>query len=221
MSETGFGDFEFERRFYVETLPAVALDDPSPTLIVQNYFLSADGYAIRVRLSAQGIRLKNLGHEDISEVLREHASDFDFCAITVKGPMNAGTRYEAERELDISVGLNLLERGNNLIIKNRYSVWLDSDGWVIDVFGAHNFPLIVAEVERGGPVTDLAIPAFCVSEVTEDKRFSNEYLALTPFSQWAEEFGVQLGTTGPTFMQGMGTNTHSSPLGGPDPFPFG
>ncbi|WP_334169387.1 hypothetical protein [Timonella senegalensis] len=217
MSETGYGDFEFERRFYLEELPVVALDDPTPTLIVQNYFLSKDGYAIRVRASAQGVRLEHSGHEDIDAVLRTHAADFDFCAITVKGPMNAGTRYEAERELDISMGLNLLERGDNRIIKNRYSVWLDSDGWVIDVFGASNFPLIVAEVERGGPVTDLRIPSFCVSEVTEDRRFANESLAVVPFSQWAQDYGVELGTTGPVFMESLGTNVHGGSTGDQQP----
>ncbi len=206
MSETGYGDFEFERRFYVETLPEVVMDDPTPTLIVQNYFLAQDGYAIRVRLQAPGVRLHMTGAEDIDALLEEHAGTFDFCAITVKGPMNNGTRYEAERELDITQGLNMLQRGTNRVIKNRYSVWLGSDGWVIDVFGGSNFPLLVAEVERGGPVTDLEIPSFCVSEVTEDKRFSNESLSHAPFAHWADQYGVELGGVGPVFLDSLGTN---------------
>lgn len=207
MSETGYGDFEFERRFYLEELPAIVLEDPTPNLIVQNYFLAEDGFAIRVRAQAPGIRVVMDGTEDVDSLLERFASDFDFCAITVKGPMNSGTRYEAERELDINVGLNMIKRGRNRIVKNRYSVWLDTDGWVIDVFGGSNFPLLIAEVERGGPVTDLRIPSFCVSEVTEDRRFSNESLSRTPFSAWAEEFGVQLGTTGPVFMDSLGQNS--------------
>lgn len=207
MSETGYGDFEFERRFYLEEIPALVLEDPTPNLIVQNYFLAEDGFAIRVRAQAPGVRIVMDGTEDIDLLLEQHADAFDFCAITVKGPMNSGTRYEAERELDIHVGLNMIRRGHNRIVKNRYSVWLDTDGWVIDVFGGANFPLLIAEVERGGPVTNLSIPTFCVSEVTEDRRFSNESLSRAPFAGWAAEYGVELGNAGPVFMDSLGENT--------------
>jgi adenylate cyclase len=207
MSETGYGDFEFERRFYVEELPAVVMDDPTPTLIIQNYFLAQDGYALRIRAQAPGVRLVMDGTEDIDAILEQHTSAFDFCAMTVKGPMNSGTRYEAERELDVNVALNMLTRGSHRIIKNRYSVWLGTDGWVVDAFGGANFPLLVAEVERGSPVTDLSIPSFCVSEITEDKRFSNEALSHTPFGLWATQYGVELGAAGPTFMESLGANT--------------
>ena len=94
--------------------------------------------------------------------------------------MNEGTRYEAERELDVSVGIELVRRGGARVAKTRHSVWLGDDGWVVDTFAGGNAPLMIAEVERGGPVTDLTIPAFCVTEVTSDPRFSNDALAGTP-----------------------------------------
>lgn len=53
-NDCGFGDFEFERRFYVEHLPSVVLDDPTPTLIVQSYYLAEQGHALRVRAQATG-----------------------------------------------------------------------------------------------------------------------------------------------------------------------
>lgn len=207
MSETGYGDFEFERRFYVEQLPEVVMEDPTPNLIIQNYFQAEDGYALRVRVQAPGVRLMMNGHEDIDAILEEHADAFNFCVLTVKGPMNGGTRYEAERELDVNVGLNMVQRAEHRIIKNRYSIWLGSDGWVLDVFGGSNHPLLIAEVERSGPVTDLEIPEFCISEVTEDKRFSNETLSRNPFRDWAEEYGVELGLQGPVFLDSLGKNS--------------
>lgn len=213
MGEQGYGDFEFERRFYVRDLPAVVLKDPTPNLIVQNYYLAKDGHAIRVRAQGPGVRLEMTGQEDVKQILIDHAGEFDFCAITVKGPMIGGTRYEAEREIDLSVGLNMLRLGGDPIIKNRYALWLGTDGWVIDVFGGANRPLIVAECERSGPVTDLSIPAFCTSEVTEDKRFSNESLSHHPFAGWAQDYVDQLELTGPTFMQTLGTNTLEEPAG--------
>lgn len=207
----GFGDFEFERRFYVESLPSVVLEDPSPTLIVQSYYLAEQGFALRVRVQAPGVRLSMDGSENIPHILADHGGDVDFAAVTVKGPMNAGTRYEAERELDATVALSMITLGGQVIVKNRYGVLLGEDGWVLDVFGGRNRPLIIAECERGRPVTDLTIPAFCASEVTEDRRFSNESLARTPFSVWAEEYGAQLGRDGPVFLHGLGVNHHLPP----------
>ena len=121
----------------------------------------------------------------------------DLCAITVKGPMNEGTRYEAERELDVSVGLEMVRRGGARVAKTRHSVWLGEDGWVIDTFAGANAPLVVAEVERGGPVTDLTIPSFCVTEVTSDPRFSNDALAGRPYGSWAAQYEAELAADGP------------------------
>ena len=205
-NDCGFGDFEFERRFYVEHLPSVVLDDPTPTLIVQSYYLAEQGHALRVRAQATGVRLAVDGADHYRDIINRHRTDFDFAAVTVKGPMNAGTRYEAERELDVSIALSMIELGGQVIVKNRYGLFLGTDGWVIDVFGGANRPLIIAECERGSPVTNLEIPPFCVSEVTEDRRFSNESLATHPFSAWAEDFGAELGFSGPTFMTSLGTN---------------
>ena len=211
MSDHGYGDFEFERRFFVRTLPSVVLEDPTPTLNVQNYYLAKDGHAIRVRAQAPGVYPRMSADLDVHQVLDTYQDKFDFCVLTVKGPMNAGTRYEAERELDPSIALNLLRLGGAPIIKNRYSAWLGQDGWVIDVFGGQNQPLIVAECERSGPVTDLSIPDFCTSEVTEDLRFSNESLSHTPFAAWAGVYDAELAAKGPTFMQSLGTNTLERP----------
>jgi adenylate cyclase len=190
--DRGYADFEFERRFFVRDLPAELKD--APALIVQSYFLADDGYALRVRVQA--------------ELLRAHTSEIDFAAVTVKGPAVGGTRYEAERELDPRVGVELVRRGGAPIVKVRYAAWLGADGWSIDVFGGANHPLVVAECERSGPVTGLQIPDFCVTEITDDRRFSNESLAMEPYSAWAPSFAAELANEGPVFRQDFGPNTH-------------
>ena len=212
MSETGYGDFEFERRFFVRGLPDAVRDDPTPTLIVQSYFLAVDGYAMRLRVQADGIVLDPSADLDAVDVLDVHADRFDFCALTVKGPQVGGTRYEAEREIDVHVGIEMMRRGGARSVKNRYSAWLGDDGWVVDVFAGRNRGLVIAECERGTPVTNLSIPSFCVTEVTEDRRFANESLAHTPFPAWQHEFARELADRGPTFSSGFGTNTLASPL---------
>lgn len=211
MHDEGPGDFEFERRFVVRDVPWAVLDVPS--LIVQSYFLADEGYALRLRAQASSTvvdldRVRTV--EDELTLLEEQASAFDFCALTVKSPPISGTRYEAEREIDVSVGLELVRRGGRRIVKQRYSAWLGEDGWLVDVFAGANRPLVIAEVERRGPVTDLVIPDFCVTEVTEDPRFTNDALSVRPYGEWAEAFTAELATRGPRFMQGFGTNRSTS-----------
>ncbi|WP_426592537.1 hypothetical protein ACPPVS_12230 [Cellulomonas sp. McL0617] len=211
MSDTGYGDFEFERRFWVRDLPRELLD-ASPALIVQSYFLADEGYAIRVRVQASSVTgLVLTPALDELALLEAYADRIDLCAITVKGPMNEGTRYEAERELDVSVGLEMVRRGGARVAKTRHSVWLGEDGWVIDTFAGANAPLVVAEVERGGPVTDLTIPSFCVTELTSDPRFSNDALAGRPYGSWAPRYETELAADGPRFLQSLGHNHRQEP----------
>ncbi len=199
-------DFEFERRFWVREFPS-ELRDAAPTVIVQSYFLSDEGYAIRVRAQTSGGAAELDPAVSPLDALDAFADLVDFCALTVKGPMNSGTRYEAERELDVAVGIQLIRRGGARVVKTRHSVWLGDDGWVVDVFAGANAPLVVAEVERGGPVTDLVVPRFCVTEVTDDARFANDALALRPYGAWAADYERELAARGPHFLAGLG-HTH-------------
>ncbi|MFH5821501.1 hypothetical protein [Georgenia sp. AZ-5] len=201
MSDTGYGDFEFERKFLVRELPVSLLGEPAPDLIVQIYFLAAEGYALRVRLQGPAGDVPAGGDIDSLD-----PAAFTFCALTAKGPYIGGTRYEAERELDVSVGLAMVRLGGQRVTKLRHSIWLGGDGWVIDEFLGDNAPLVVAECERGGPVTDLAIPDFCVTELTDDPRFANDALAGRPYAAWREEFERELAATGPRFLEEFGHN---------------
>ena len=52
--------------------------------------------------------------------------------------------------------------------------------------------LIIAEAERIGPVINLAIPKFRVTEITDQARFSNERSAVNPLFRM--EHGLRTGT---------------------------
>ena len=202
MPESGFGDFEFERKFFVRELPAVTASDPSPALIVQAYLFAADGYAVRVRVQGPAPAELDRPPGELVEAL----GDESIGTMTAKGPAIGSTRYEAERELDPVVAGQIVQRAEHMITKVRYSVWLGEDGWIIDRFLGGNAPLMLAEVERGGPVVDLSIPAFCVTEVSEDDRFRNEYLAHQPYETWADAHRRELDVQGPTFVSTLGQN---------------
>lgn len=196
------GDFEFERKFLVRDLPAVTASDPSPALIVQAYLFASDGYAVRVRLQGRAPLDLDRPVDALIEALDADAIG----TMTAKGPATGGTRYEAERELDPVVAGQIVRRADHVVTKVRYAVWLGEDGWIVDRFLSGNAPLLLAEVERGGPVVDLAIPAFCVTEVSEDDRFRNEYLANHPYGTWADAHLHELDTAGPTFVSTLGQN---------------
>jgi len=196
------GDFEFERKFFVRDMPAVAASDPSPLLIAQAYLFVSDGYAVRVRVQGPAPAELDATPAQLVAALGDEAMG----TMTAKGPAAGGTRYEAERELDPLVAGQIVARADHVVVKIRSSVWLGEDGWVIDRFLGANAPLLMSEVERDGPVVDLAIPAFCVTEVSEDDRFRNEYLAFQPFSGWADRDRRELERTGPMFVGSLGEN---------------
>ncbi|MBJ8343533.1 hypothetical protein [Antrihabitans sp. YC2-6] len=202
MSDAGFGDFEFERKFLLDDLPVVAAADPTPALIVQAYLFAADGYAVRVRVQGPAPTELDVECGELVDALGEAAMG----TMAAKGPAIGGTRYEAERALDGMVAGQIVRRADHVIAKVRYSMWLGEDGWIIDRFLGGNAPLVVAEVERSGPVVDLQIPDFCVTEVSEDERFKNEHLAYHPFGTWAEKYRRELALLGPQFVHTLGQN---------------
>jgi adenylate cyclase len=205
VSESNSGDFEFERKFYVREMPAVTALDPRPALILQAYLFAADGYAVRVRLQGPAPVVLNASLPDLVDALGRVDADA-IGTMTAKGPAVGGTRYEAERELDPTVAGQIVSRAKYVVIKVRYSAWLGEDGWIVDRFLGRNAPLLLAEVERNAPVVDLVIPDFCATEVSEDDRFRNEYLAHQPFGEWADGYRDELQKVGPRFVETLGRN---------------
>ncbi|NEG70330.1 CYTH domain-containing protein [Bifidobacterium choloepi] len=199
-------DYEFERRFFVREMPS-ELDDGDAQLIIQSYFVHADSYALRVRMTSRTAKVEMSAATDPLDVLRRHRDEFRAATVTVKGPSVGGTRYEAEREVDSRIAAELIMRGGDVIVKNRYTAWIGEDGWNLDVFGGRNYPLVIAECKRSSPVTNLVIPKFCVTEITDEKRFSNDELSWKPYGDWADSFEQELAASGPHFGELFGTNT--------------
>lgn len=205
--------FEFERKFFVEDVPAEVVEHGSTQIIVQAYVFTQGGYAIRVRLTFRGAdvdfprfdeRVDHVGAYErkvLSDLLALNLGDAVVATIAVKSPSVNGERYEMEMELDRDVATQIISRSGNVVLKKRYSLWYNEDGWEFDVFGGQNAGLIVAECERITPVVDLEIPTFCVTEVTADPRFTNDSLSKEPWTQWDTLFRQELAARGPFFLQ--------------------
>ncbi|MCI1676288.1 MAG: adenylate cyclase [Ancrocorticia sp.] len=206
--------FEFERKFFVEVLPEDVVRHGSCQVIVQAYLFAVDGYAVRVRITfpdrVAGMRpfddavdfLGAYERRELGDLLAAARDDGGevHATIAVKSPGGMGERYEMETELDTDVAVQIVRRSPHVILKTRYSMWYDEDGWEFDVFGGQNEGLIIAECERLAPVVGLKIPAFCLTEVTEDLRFSNDYLSKEPWRQWNNTYRTELAARGPHFM---------------------
>lgn len=199
--------FEFERKFFVRELPGFVAEHGHHNLIIQGYVLAEDGYAIRVRVLVPDHREDLSGFDPKTQrfgafersILARVEEKVSGAWITVKSPPVAAERYELDQILEPSVALNILQRCPTIIVKNRHSIWIGEDGWELDEFGGQNSGLVIAECERTGPVVDLEIPEFCVTEVSNDHRFTNDYLSKNPWTGWAAEYVAELAAKGPFF----------------------
>lgn len=218
--------FEFERKFFVEKVPAEVLEHGSKQIIVQSYVFAQGGYAVRVRLTFRDADIEFLKFNDSVDQVGAYerrvltdllAMDLDESAvvatIAVKSPSVNGERYEMEAELDMDVATQIMARSANLVLKKRYSLWYNEDGWEFDVFGGQNEGLVVAEIERITPVVDLTIPPFCVTEVTADPRFTNDSLSKEPWNQWDTMFTNELALRGPFFLDLRSPESENSEQG--------
>ena len=190
----------------------ILAEDVSAAVPVPPWTNSAmDGYAVRVRVTFPGRDVglapfdeatDHLGAYErriLAALLSESEADAT-ASIAVKSPAVAAERYEMETEVDVSVATQILRRSPNVILKNRYSMWYDEDGWEFDIFGGQNEGLVIAECERLAPVVGLRIPRFCTTEVSDDFRFTNDYLSKEPWRQWKDMYAVELEARGPHFL---------------------
>lgn len=204
--------FEFERKFFVTHIPDEVFEHGSAQTIVQSYVFAHGGYAIRVRMAFRDLApefpkfdlaVDQVGAYErrvLQTLLKEAGEGSIVATIAVKSPSVNGERYEMEAELDVDVATQIMARSANLIVKTRYSMWYNEDGWEFDVFAGQNEGLVVAEIERITPVVDLMIPPFCYTEVTTDPRFTNDSLSKEPWTQWDTLYRKELEIRGPFFL---------------------
>jgi len=118
----------------------------------------------------------------------------DTYLLTLKVRAEGIGRHEIETRIDPDQGRRALDR---LCVapplgKVRHVVDHAGDTWEIDVFEGANAGLIIAEVELADQDQAFERPGWLGPEVTGDKRFFNEYLALHPFAEWGVTYRTLL-----------------------------
>lgn len=94
-------------------------------------------------------------------------------------------RLEFEYAIPADDGEALLGLCPIRLSKRRYGLDLPGGDWVLDVFEADNAPLVVAEVELERADQPLAVPPWCVQEISGDHALSNASLARHPLVRWS------------------------------------
>jgi CYTH domain-containing protein len=155
---------EYERRFLVSAQLSLP-DDAQGTLIVQGYPWQDAGHCVRIR--------------------RQFRGDIELpSSIAYKGPRRAGQRQEDEIYVPRQAAQAMLRSCPAKVIKIRHQVIAAGHAWDVDVFLWANNGLRIAEAEGDGPVTFAELPPWCLEEVTGDRRYDNEQLAIRPFQTW-------------------------------------
>lgn len=154
---------EIERKFLVVGDDWRSL--ASGTVYRQGYLASSDNLAVRVRLAG------------------------DTGYLTIKGATSGISRPEYEYVIPASDATELLETlcDRPLIEKTRYRILLDGLLWEIDEFMGANQGLILAEVELADPNQQIRLPTWIGTEVSNDPRYFNTYLAKHPYQEWGAE----------------------------------
>ena len=105
----------------------------------------------------------------------------DRAVITIKGMSTGPSRPEYEYEIPVEDARELLQMCPPPIIdKTRHIVLWKGHRWEVDEFHGNLTPLVVAEIELPSADSSYALPPFVGRNVTDDHRYCNSQLGLTP-----------------------------------------
>ena len=123
---------------------------------------------------------------DKNRTVRIRTSD-DNAFLTIKGKSNSSgtTRFEWEKEIDITEAEQLLLLCEPSIInKTRFYIKSEHHMFEVDEFYGENRGLIVAEIELNSENESFKKPSWLGLEVTGEKKYYNSSLSKIPFKSW-------------------------------------
>jgi adenylate cyclase len=152
-------NIEIERKFLVKN--STWKDSVTRSYsIIQGYFPTSDGSALRVRISDNG------------------------SYITIKLPkINGNECPEFEYDIPLQDATTLIDYCRpHIIDKVRHEVEWMGNLWEIDVFEDRLKGITVAEIELDSVSQDIVLPSWVGREVTDDIKYTNKYLAFNYIS---------------------------------------
>ena len=105
--------------------------------------------------------------------------------LNVKAAKVGMSRAEYEYEIPAAEAEEMIATlCSGIILKTRHYVPRGGHVWEIDVFEGGNAPLVVAEIELGAEDEKFDKPEWLGREITEDRRYYNHALSVTPYNTW-------------------------------------
>ena len=153
---------EIERKFLVTSTEFLS-ESIRSNRIVQGYLNSNPERTVRIRIKGtQG-----------------------FITIKGKGNESGTTRFEWEKEIEVSEAEQLLLLCEDGVIdKVRYEIPFGKHLYEVDVFEGDNKGLIVAEIELENENESFEKPNWLGEEVTGDDRYYNASLSVSSYKNW-------------------------------------
>ncbi|KIA91928.1 adenylate cyclase [Pedobacter kyungheensis] len=152
---------EIERKFLINQQKWDSLIKPAGKQFRQGYLLTDKDKTVRVRAT--------------------ETKGF----LTIKGQTIGATRLEYEYEIPLSEAVELLDHfSQSELSKTRYEIVFEDKIWEVDVFSGRNEGLIVAEIELESETETFSLPDWVSHEVTEEEKYYNSNLTLSPYKDW-------------------------------------
>jgi CYTH domain-containing protein len=106
--------------------------------------------------------------------------------VNIKGSTVGASRLEFEYPVPAEDARIMLRELclRTIIEKTRYFVRHEAHEWEVDVFEGDNAGLVVAEIELEDEAQAVPLPPWAGEEVTDDVRYYNSSLAVTPYNRW-------------------------------------
>jgi adenylate cyclase len=106
--------------------------------------------------------------------------------VNIKGSTVGASRLEFEYPVPLDDAQIMLRElcPETIVEKTRYFVRHGAQEWEVDVFEGDNAGLVVAEIELEDEAEAVSLPPWAGEEVTDDVRYYNSNLAVTPFNRW-------------------------------------
>ncbi|RYZ78810.1 MAG: CYTH domain-containing protein, partial [Moraxellaceae bacterium] len=105
--------------------------------------------------------------------------------LTIKGATVGASRTEFEYDIPLVDARAMLAMCDGpLIEKYRRNILYDGMVWEVDEFLGENQGLVVAEIELESETQAFAKPDWIGEEVTQDSRYYNSNLSVSPFNSW-------------------------------------
>jgi adenylate cyclase len=153
---------EIERKFLVDHEKWQQLAKPQGKVYKQGYLLSDEKRTVRIRVLD------------------------DVAYITLKGSTTGISRSEFEYTIPVDEGKEILkDMATSFIEKTRYNINYAGNVWEVDVFEGDNKGLIIAEIELKNEDQEFEKPEWVKNDVSDDCRYTNAYLSVNPFKNWA------------------------------------